>query len=70
MENLWQKLLVFLKSKKEDLFLIIGIILISLLSFSLGYLTAKLQQKPKIEIEGNFNESSNHWCWNNWTLFG
>jgi hypothetical protein len=70
MENFWKKFLAFLKSKKEDIFLIIGIILISLLAFSLGYLTAKLQERAKIEIEGNFNESSNYWCWNNRTLFG
>jgi len=37
------KLINFVKTYKADIILAIGVILISLLSFAMGYITAKLQ---------------------------
>lgn len=38
---------------QNDIILMIGVILISLLSFATGYITAKQQEKEPIRIEQN-----------------
>jgi hypothetical protein len=48
----------FFKSYKEEIILVIGVILISLFSFALGYIVAKQEEKNPIKIE---YESSHHW---------
>lgn len=39
------------KSHKSDMMLLIAIILVSLLSFAIGYIIAKYQEKEPIRIE-------------------
>lgn len=41
----------FVKEHQTDIILLIGVILISLLSFAMGYITAKQQEKEPILIE-------------------
>lgn len=41
----------FVKKYQADIILVIGVILISLLSFALGYIVAKQQEKEPIKIE-------------------
>lgn len=41
----------FVKKNQKDIVLIIGVILVSLLSFALGYLTAKYQEKIPLQLE-------------------
>jgi len=41
----------FVKAHLDDIILLIGVILISLLSFAMGYITAKQQGKEPIRIE-------------------
>ena len=41
----------FVKTYKADIILVIGVILISLLSFAMGYITARYQEKEPIKIE-------------------
>ncbi|MEF8847298.1 MAG: hypothetical protein V5A57_02640 [Candidatus Paceibacterota bacterium] len=48
----------FVKRNQEDLILIIGVILISLLCFAAGYLTAVHNQKEEIKIEYDKQQSS------------
>jgi len=48
----------FVKSYKNDIILIIIVILISLLSFGTGFLVAKEQQKQPLQFEDNYNEKS------------
>ena len=45
------KIKQFVKSYQSDIILVIGVILISLLSFAIGYITAKTQEKEPIRIE-------------------
>lgn len=45
------KIKEFVKSHQEDIVLVIGVILISLLCFAAGYITASLQQKEPLIIE-------------------
>lgn len=42
---------IFIKEKHQDIILVIGVILISLLSFALGYIMAKQQNKEPIRFE-------------------
>ena len=49
------KLIQFVKSHQADIILLIGVILISLLSFAIGYIVAKQQEKEPIRIEYNPN---------------
>ena len=62
-----QKIKEFVKSYQADIILVIGVILISLLSFAMGYIVAKQQEKEPLKIEQY--ESSHHWGWDNWSLF-
>jgi hypothetical protein len=41
----------FVKIYKTDIILVVGVILVSLLSFALGYITAKQQEKEPVKIE-------------------
>jgi NADH:ubiquinone oxidoreductase subunit 3 (subunit A) len=61
-----EKIKEFIKEHWEEMILVIGVILISLLSFAIGYITAKEEQKQPIEIE---YESGNHWSRGNRSLF-
>jgi len=45
------KLKKFVKKYQNDIILLIGVILVSLLSFAAGYITAKIQDKEPIKIE-------------------
>jgi hypothetical protein len=45
------KITKFVKKNQIEIALILAAILISLLSFSLGYITAKDELKPEIKIE-------------------
>ena len=43
----------FIKKHQEEIILLIGVILISLLSFAAGYITAAQEMKEPIQIEYN-----------------
>lgn len=45
------KIKKFIKKNQEDIILVIGVILISLLSFALGFIVAKQQEKEPLRIE-------------------
>jgi hypothetical protein len=45
------KIIQFIKTHQTDIILLIGVILISLLSFTMGYIVAKMQEKEPIKIE-------------------
>jgi len=51
------KIVQFVKDHQEDIILVIGVILISLLSFAMGYIVAK-QEKEPIRIEKGVEEGS------------
>jgi hypothetical protein len=55
---MFEKIKKFIKEHWEEIILVIGVILISLLSFAIGYIVAKQEEKQPIQIE---YESSNHW---------
>lgn len=45
------KIKEFVKTYQADIILVIGVILVSLLSFALGFIVAKQQEKEQIKIE-------------------
>ena len=45
------KIANFVKNNQADIILVIGVVLISLLSFAAGYITAKNQEKQPLKIE-------------------
>ena len=45
------KIIQFVKEHQADIIMVIGVILISLLSFAMGYIVAKQQEKEPIKIE-------------------
>lgn len=45
------KLIQFVKEHLDDIILLVGVILISLLSFAVGYIVAKQQDKEPIKFE-------------------
>ncbi len=49
------KLKEFVKMHENDIILLIGVILVSLLSFALGFIMAKQQDKEPIRIEESQN---------------
>jgi hypothetical protein len=57
MKHLLSKLSNGVKTYQEDIILIIGVILISLLSFAIGFITAKQQKKEPIRIEYEKNST-------------
>lgn len=48
---MFQKLTQFLKEHQDDIVLLVGVILISLLSFAVGFITAKNEAKEPLRIE-------------------
>jgi len=46
-----EELFQFLRKYQADIILVIGVILISLLSFAIGFIVAKQQEKEPIKIE-------------------
>jgi len=52
------KIIQFVKENLADIILVIGVILISLLSFTAGYIVAKEQEKEPIRIEKSTNYES------------
>jgi len=46
-----QKIIQFLKEYQDEIVLLVGVILISLLSFAVGFIVAKHQEKEPIKIE-------------------
>ena len=53
------KIREFVKKYQADLILLIGVILISLFSFFLGYIVAKIEEKEPIKIENPKSEIRN-----------
>ena len=53
------KIKEFVKAHLDDIILVIGVILISLLSFALGYIVAKTQEKEPIRLENSKHEIRN-----------
>ena len=51
------KIKQFVKENLADIILVIGVILISLLSFAAGYIMAKQQEKEPIRFEETVNEA-------------
>ena len=45
------KIKQFVKTYQTDIILVIGVVLISLLSFAMGYIVAQQQEKEPIKIE-------------------
>jgi len=58
----------FVKDHQNDIILVIGVILISLLSFAMGYIVAKQQEKEPIRLEQY--ENSHNWSGNKWVISG
>jgi hypothetical protein len=54
------KIFQLVKIHQADIILIVGVVLISLLSFALGYITAKEQQKTPIKIEYEHKNPSSY----------
>jgi hypothetical protein len=46
-----EKISIFVNKHKADIILFIGVILVSLLSFAVGYIVAKQQEKEPIKFE-------------------
>lgn len=55
---MYKKIIPFLKDHLDDIILLIGVILISLLSFAAGYILAKQSEKESIRIEQSTNYKS------------
>jgi len=51
MKSILEKIKQWIITHQNDIILVIGVILISLLSFALGYIVAKQQEKEPIKIE-------------------
>lgn len=47
----FSKLINFFKKYQSEIILLIGVFLISLLSFALGYIIAKMEEKEPLKIE-------------------
>ncbi|OGZ18872.1 MAG: hypothetical protein A2175_02470 [Candidatus Nealsonbacteria bacterium RBG_13_42_11] len=60
------RLLQFVKEHQADIILLIGVILISLLSFAAGYIAARQQEKEPIKFETY--ENSHYWSGNKWII--
>ncbi len=50
------KITEFVKTYQSDIILAIGVVLISLFSFAVGYLTAREQFKAPIQIEQQYEQ--------------
>jgi len=62
-----RKFIIFVKGHIDDIILLIGVVLISLLSFAMGYIFAKQQEKTPLKIGYAY---SNYWSRNNGIIFG
>lgn len=51
MKSIFTQVKQWFISHQADIILVIGVILVSLLSFAMGYITAKQQEKEPIRIE-------------------
>jgi hypothetical protein len=60
------RLLQIVKEHQADIILLIGVILVSLLSFAAGYIVARQQEKEPIKFE--INENSHYWSGNKWVI--
>lgn len=63
-KKIWNKIWFGVKNYQADIILLIGVILISLISFALGYIVAKIydQEPLQFEIMKNKNyEGSHNW---------
>lgn len=54
------KIKEFVKKNQKDIVLILGVVLISLLSFAMGYLAAKTQAKEELRFESYEKTESGH----------
>ena len=54
-KKMFGRLKDFTKNHQQDIVLVLGVTLISLLSFAMGYIVAKQQEKEPIKIEYNPN---------------
>jgi len=52
------KIKEFVKSHLDDIILLIGVILISLLSFAAGFIVAKQQEKEPLKIEYKYEQKN------------
>lgn len=55
MKSIFEKIKQWAIEHQSDIILVIGVILISLLSFAMGYIVAKQQEKEPIRIEKSTN---------------
>ncbi|MCK4354887.1 hypothetical protein KAW43_00850 [Candidatus Parcubacteria bacterium] len=51
------KFFKFVKKDEQEIILFVGVVLISLLSFTLGYIMSEMQKKEPMQIQTNINES-------------
>ncbi len=59
MQDILPKLRKFVKINKADILLLIAVILACMFSFSLGYITAKMEEKESLQYEiPKYEESS------------
>jgi len=72
--TLFERIKRWIIDNQNDIILIIGVILISLLSFAAGFIAAKQGEKEPLLFEetGYYEaiESSHCWSGDNWALFG
>lgn len=52
----------FVKDNLDDIILVIGVILISLFSFALGFIIAKQQEKEPLRIEYDYEKYNSQSC--------
>jgi len=53
------RIIEFIKRHQDDIILLVGVIFISLLSFSVGYIVAKQEGKTPINIEYGVDSTEN-----------
>lgn len=51
------EIIQFVKKYQADIILVAGVVLVSLLSFLMGYITAKTQEKEPIKIESRIQDT-------------
>ena len=49
----------FVKANKEDILLFIAVVLVSMFSFSLGYIIAKIEEKEPLQFEQSLSIQDN-----------
>jgi len=68
MKSTFEQIKQWIIKYQSDIILVIGVILISLLSFAMGYIVARQQEKTPLKIE--FYENSYCWSRNLWIISG